>query len=316
MATWHINPETGEPSKCSTTPDKCPYGKKFPGQKIYHLEAENKKEALTMAEEHNKVMAMLPKIAALTLNQRGTMARDCNTQEALEFLMDDPDTWVRRQLLKNNHSSGKIIEELWKRYKNNELGGDNFEGVEHLFASHPNSPSWVLEELNKNPRKTAYDITKVRIALAENENSTPELLDDLAKPEVANHVVHKMLASNPKTTPDTLLKIAEMQTVHGFRQISPAAHVRLAKNVNTPTKALELLVGFEDKDGSLEIQQYEMMKAAMENPNCSNEVLKLVLFSKNEKAAELVRNNPLTPMKYLLEDAARRAAEENSEEDE
>ena len=119
-----------------------------------------------------------------------------------------------------------------------------------------------------------------KINLLENNNASPEMIEELAEDEDKD--VRKEVAKNPNTPVDILRKLAG----DGDRFVKNA----VLKNPNTPVDILRKLAG----DGDWEVRE-----EVAENPRTPAEVLKKLVEDENWEVRFAVASNPRTPVDIL-----------------
>ncbi|GGA06788.1 hypothetical protein [Okeania sp. KiyG1] len=228
-----------------------------------------------------------------------------NTSSSLSNLLKNP--------VKGSQMPPSILNEL-------ELSHHKSYEIRRLVASHPNTPSHILERLCKDNN------SNIRIKVAENPNTSSQTLEKLYKD--SEYLVRAGVAKNPNTPPHLLEKIArqedpnekyrsysidKLKTYHKDRAYytvispiakrldtpaavleflanSPETNIRkiVARNPNTPSTALESLATTES--------DIEVLKALTHNPNLTTEALQQLSSNSNRDfLIYLIRTGELSP---------------------
>ena len=135
------------------------------------------------------------------------------------------------------------------------------------------------------PESNAVDDVKFlkrygKINLLENNNASPEIIDELAEDE--DWRVRKEFAENPKTPAEALMKMAEDENC--------IVRNAVAENPRTPTEVLMRLAEDEDE---------EVRYAVAGNPNAPTEVLMRLADDEESRVKQEVANNPRIPVEAL-----------------
>ena len=120
-----------------------------------------------------------------------------------------------------------------------------------------------------------------KINLLENNNASPEIIDELAEDE--DWLVRYGVARNPNTPIEVIMKLAEDED----------ANVRygVARNPNTPVEVIMKLT--EDEDVNVRY-------GVADNPRISAEVLRKLAEDEDEWVRQEVAKNPRTPVEVLM----------------
>ena len=167
------------------------------------------------------------------------------------------------------------------------------------------------ESHNAIPESNAVDDIEFlkkhgKINLLENNNASPEMIEELAKDK--DWVVRIAVARNPNTPADILRKLAG----DGDRFVKNA----VLKNPTTPAEVLKKLVEDEDEDVRIEVAKnpntpvdilmtlardgdWEVRSAVLKNPITPAEVLKKLVEDENWEVRFAVASNPRTPVDIL-----------------
>jgi len=338
MPNYHINPESGDPLRCSTTPDKCPYGKTYPGQEIYHLQAKNISEARTKAEAYNEKQAL--SVTAPSISELFT--------ESPEDIHD------RIELEQEYFHNGAIITDHDLFHTNDErklrlLGGSKDGRIIYPLLQNPNLPKDIMDKFvylgdssamqrladNSNLSKdtqqkivdkcsilimghendvTGITIYKVLTNLAENKNADPEILDQLAN--LTETRVPRFVADNPSASQETLAKLAKSED-YWIRQGvlgNPSISVETLKGfINDESEDIRSLVPIHPKvtpeilDKLSDEAFWITRKAVAEHSKTDAKTLAKLAKDSDKDVRKAALKNPNCPMKVLLEEAERKA---------
>ena len=240
---------------------------------------------------------------------RAAVAENPNTApETLAELAKDKDDRIRGRVARNQNTPPEVLTELAKDEITNvreavaanpntptetlaRLARDEDSWARRNVAENKNTPSETLENLARNRYEYEYirDIAKKRlspdtltkltnISIAEDGNTSPDVLAELAKNE--EEEVRKLVAKHPNTPSAALAELAK-DTIKEVRAL-------VSKNPNTPPAALKELA----KENSW---------AVVQNPSTPPEAL--VELAKDEYLGvrEMVAKHPNTPPKAFVE---------------
>ena len=147
-------------------------------------------------------------------------------------------------------------------------------GKINLLENNNASPE-IIDELAED------EDTDVRYEFAKHPNTSVDILKKLAEDEIGD--VRSAVAENPNTSTEVLMRLAEDEDWHVRREV--------AKNTKTPAEALKKLA--EDKDEDV---RYEVVK----NSSNSVEVLRKLAEDEDEWVRMGVAKNPKTPTEVLM----------------
>ncbi|MDZ8064416.1 MAG: hypothetical protein RMY64_02080 [Nostoc sp. DedQUE08] len=193
------------------------------------LAGENEKEIRDLVKNHPNVSETAIAIINFIEGKPGTSI------DLLERLASDRRASVRLLVASHPSTPAKILEKLAQ---------DTDEDVPFKAASHPNATSTVLEffaEFLVKQRQRVSPSNRARyeesaVRLVRRSDITPKVLENLL--QMNKYDVVSAIASSLKTPPTILLALTDYQN-----QSSSHIHflINLAKNLNTPSDALEKL---------------------------------------------------------------------------
>ncbi|MFN6561073.1 MAG: hypothetical protein RMY28_014970 [Nostoc sp. ChiSLP01] len=196
------------------------------------LAAQKTKEIRHLVKSHPNVSETAIAIVDFLDGKPGTSI------DLIERLARDERASVRLLVAAHPSTPAKVLEKLAR---------DKDEDVSFKAASNPNATSTVLEFFAEflvkqrqlvSPRNGAKKIEKYKrsaVELVRRSDITPKLLENLL--QMKEYVVVKAIASSLRTPPTMLLALTDYQA----RFVDIHFFITLAKNPNTPSKALEKL---------------------------------------------------------------------------
>jgi len=268
MTNYHLNPETGEPKRCSTTPEKCPYNVQFPGVQIQHFEAASKAEALSKAEllnSQNHAENQINDGSSTYQKNTRPITNDMKLYKRAEWDIAWSDKSSEEDLLKlaieNNHkqilcgvadnknSTAKVLSALWENpcsHEVNVLSGD----LRSRIAKNKNCPIELYDSFSKGgpglQEKIAVKLdcppeilerlmdsksNEVKTLVLQNPNVPESVLRNGGKS--GEVTIRELVAKHEKTPEDVLLKLA--------KQRNGDIPFNIVRNPSSTKKVLDLL---------------------------------------------------------------------------
>jgi len=271
MTNYHVNPKTGDPSKCSTTPDKCPFGNKFPGFEIYHLKAKNLAEAKSKAEEYNRLKYESPeriikseidksstnRFANTDLNKFAetdetvadvlerrkkltALAKKSKDEETLYILAHDKDVNVQTAVAQNPAAPSEAMQAI------SLLTDENLESI----WSNPKTPIEVKEEIlmkAESQEKTEFGVTRLRQDFA-GRIVSPELISKYAESD--DPYLLSKLAENPNISKEIQIKLASFEEKNPDDEAPVSAGMLADRLANNPKICREAITILNEKNQS------------------------------------------------------------------